>query len=213
MIMPEPYHERRRIGRDELDALFAGLGRALAKPLTAWDIGGSPMVYRGLKAGTKDADLVVDSPRDRDLVRDVLVRDGYRDAGFLPGYEGMEGILLRRTGQLGVDLFVHRIMEGFRLTPSMKKRADGPATFDNLRIFHCANEDIFLLKAITHRPDDDQDVLVLAGTGLDAKVMQAEVRIQQRLSGDNWPWKVFHALEAIEERTGVAIPIKSDLVE
>lgn len=212
--MAERYEDRPRIGRDELDALFERLGSALEKRVTAWDIGGSPMVYRGLKAGTKDADLVVGTPEQRDVLIDLLTKRpfGYVVEGFLPGYEGLEGKLLRKEGALGVDLFVETIMEGFRLSQGMKDRADGPHTFGKLLLYHCGNEDIFLLKSLTHRPDDDQDLLVLAGTGLDGDVLRAEAEAQKTRSGENWPWIIHQALEQVEQRTGVRLPIKSEIV-
>lgn len=95
----------------------------------------------------------------------------------------------------------------------MKSRADGPHKFGKLTVYHCSNEDIFLLKAITHRPDDDQDVLTLAATGLDANVLRSEVETQRKLSGENWPWKIWHALQAIEKRSGIELPMKSAIVD
>ncbi len=210
---PEPYAERVRAGPAEMDATFSMIGRRLPRSVNAWDIGGGPMVYRGLKAGTKDVDLVVERAEDRDAIIAILVADGYQEFGSLPEYAGFEGVLLRKPQSLGVDIFVVRIMQKFFLSESMKRRADAPQRFGNLVIHHCSNEDIFLLKSITHRPDDDDDVLALVGTPLDGKVLREEARVQQRRMGENWPWKIYHALSEIEKRKGVPIAIKSEIVD
>lgn len=210
---PEPYDQRVGAGPAALDSAFRMIGAELPRRVRAWDIGGGPMVYRGLKAGTKDVDLVVDQGQDRDAIVAILLAHGYEEFGGLPEYRGFEAVLLRKPRSLGVDVFVVRIMQKFYLSESMKQRADGPHRFGNLDVHHCSNEDIFLLKAITHRPDDDDDVLALAGTPLDGKVLYDEARVQQRRTGENWPWKIFHALSEIERRKGVPVAVKSDVVD
>lgn len=213
--MTERYQHRLRAGQAQLDRTFQALGERLPFSIEAWDIGGGPMVYRNLKDGTKDVDLVVATKKERDAIIGVLTARsmGYANEGFLPEYASLDAVLLRKRGEVGVDVFVGRIMQKFQLTPSMKARADGPHKFAKLAVHHCSNEDIFLLKATTHRPDDDQDVLTLAGTGLDGSVLRKEAEAQQKLNGENWPWKIYHALEEIEKRTGVPIAIRSELVD
>lgn len=212
---PEDYAKRRLVGRQALDDLFGRIGDRLTRMVRAWDIGGSPMVYRNLKQGTKDADLVVDTVRDQDDLVQVLLTPefSYEVFGGLPGYKEMDAVLLRRDGALGVDVFVHQIMQKFVLSDSMKRRAEGPHRFGHLELFHCSNEDLFLFKSITHRPDDDTDILRLATVGLDEKALYEEVRVQQKLSGENWPWLIFHALSALEERTGTNLAIKSAIMD
>lgn len=171
------------------------------------------MVLRRIKAGTKDIDLVVDTTEDRQILIDVLLTMGYTKAHLAPEYAGMEGVLLRRAQSVGVDIFVRVIMEKFAMTESMKSRADGPHQFGNLELYHCANEDIFLLKSITDRPDDDDDILVLLGTDLDAEILKEELRVQAKRSGKPWPHIVQRELQKIEERKKVPIPIKDFIVD
>jgi hypothetical protein len=211
----ERYADRLRVGKAHLDRAFQALGDRLPFEIEAWDIGGGPMVYRNLKDGTKDVDLVVTMKRERDAIIAVLTTPsvGYVNEGFLSEYAGLDAVLLRKRGEVGIDVFVGRIMQKFHLTSSMKARADGPHKFAKLIVHHCSNEDIFLLKAITHRPDDDQDVLTLAGTGLDGNVLRMEAEAQRKIAGENWPWKIYHALGEIEKRTGVPLPMRAELVD
>lgn len=213
--MLEAYADRWRAGKGQLERTFQLLGKRLEIEVHAWDIGGGPMVFRGLKDGTKDVDLVVMSKTERDAIVTALTStaDRYTIEMSLPEYEGLDAVLLRKQGDVGVDIFVSRIMTKFILSPSMQRRAGTPQRFGNLIVSHCSNEDIFLLKSITKRPDDDQDVLVLAGTGLDGSILRSEALEQQRLTGENWPWMIFNALEEIEDRTGVLLPIRSALVD
>lgn len=189
------------------------VGAALPIRVDAWDIGGAPMVFRGLKAGTKDIDLVVDTNEARDAIGEALKKMGYQSMWDMPEHRGMEGVFLRKQGHVGVDVFVRQIMRKFCLSEGMKVRADPLRQFGNLVVSDCANEDIFLLKSLTHRPDDDNDVLVLAGTGLNATWMREELALQKRLSDEVWSEVVYRELGEIEQRTGVAIAIKERLLD
>lgn len=211
--LPESYEDRPRIGRDEIEEFLEDLGSRLPRPILAFDIGGAPMVLRGLKDGTKDIDLVLESKEDREVLADVLRDMGYAERTTEPEYEGLEGLLFSKEGAVGVDLFVHRIMKKLVLSDRMKERADPPVGYGNLRVRRCANEDIFILKAVTKRPDDDLDLYFLLETGLDVETMRDELEAQPPRTGPpGWNRYVVQCLSDVEEREGQEIVIKSDLL-
>lgn len=172
------------------------------------------MVLRGLKDGTKDIDLVLETKEDRQVLVEILRDDmGYSEARTEPEYEGLEGIILRKDDAVGVDLFVHRIMKKLVLSERMKERADPPQPYGNLVVRRCADEDLFLLKAVTNRPDDDHDLYRLLETGLDVETMRSELEAQPpRKDGVGWPRFVYRSLSKVEERFDQEIVIKSELL-
>lgn len=208
----EPYADRPRTGKAELGLFLDELGGRLARAVLAWDIGGGPMVLRDLKAGTKDIDLVVRTEADRNALRDTLVNDfHYAERWLEPEYAGLEGLLLAREGSLGVDVFLPRIMEKLYLSDGMKARASGPFVHGRLTVSHCSNEDIFLLKSVTNRPDDEDDILILIGTGLDSDVLNEELTAQAVRTRVDWAGQIRRRLAGIEERRGIPIPLKDEI--
>lgn len=212
--LAEAYGDRVRVGPDEIEALLADVGSQLTREVLAFDIGGSPMVSRGLKDGTKDIDLVLESKEDREELVEILQEMGYEMRTSEPEYAGLEAYLFRKDGAVGVDLFVRRIMQKLVLSDGMKERADAPVQFGNLTVRSCANEDIFLLKSVTDRPDDDEDLYFLLATGIDTDAMRRELEGQPaRSDGLSWSEHVHRRLSKVEERTGREIVLKGELLE
>ena len=208
--MPEPYSRRPKTAADILDRVLSRLGNDLPIPVQAWDIGGAPMVYRRLKGGTKDVDLVVETEDERQAIVNALTNRDYDSYYDLPEYDGMEAVFMRKDNEVGIDVFVKRIKGKFELSEGMKGRADPHRIFGNLAIRDCSNGDLLLLKAVTNRPDDDADVLILAGTAPPVEEMKRELAFQQNLSGTPWPSIVAEALRQISRRTGVEIPLADE---
>ena len=59
------------------EELFKVIGERLKKKIECYVIGGSAMMYYGIKANTKDVDLVFLNLGDRTLVKEILNDIGY----------------------------------------------------------------------------------------------------------------------------------------
>jgi hypothetical protein len=70
--------------REELQAEIGEVGEALSKPVTAYLIGGGAMSLAGLKAATKDIDVVVQDAASLTRLSDALKAIGYTSSRDLP---------------------------------------------------------------------------------------------------------------------------------
>lgn len=218
--MPEDYSKRHRAGLKELQSTLEAIGKNLDRPVKGYLIGGCAMAIRGLKDATKDADLVVETKAERDALYRVMKSLDYdcdqaspMRRRFPKEYEGFQGDLYTKAGSVGLDVFEKTVMDKFTLTPTMKARASELYRYGKLELHLCSNEDICLLKSVTYRPDDDQDVITLIGTGLNVDIMKGELRKQPRREGVGWPEHVAGELRAIATRLAVEIPWIAQLEE
>ncbi len=218
--MVESYGDRHKAPLAELEALLHNIGAQLAIHVTAYLIGGCAMSMRGLKDATKDADIIVRTAQERAAIRAVMQNLNFN---LLPGgpfqrtlpkeYEGFHGDLWRLPGQVGLDVFERTIMEDrFILTDTMAARATEVRTYGRLTVHLCSNEDIFLFKSLTGRPDDVSDIMRLVQTGLNVADMTRELRVQPPRKGKAWRYHVVEQLEKLEERGLGLIPWKHELL-
>ena len=218
--MVESYGDRHKAPLAELEALLHTIGAQLDIQVTAYLIGGCAMSMRGLKDATKDADIIVRTAEERAAIRVVMqnLKFNLLSSGPFQGtrpkeYEGFHGDLWRRPGQVGLDVFERTIMEDrFVLTDTMAARATEVRKYGRLTVRLCSNEDIFLFKSLTGRPDDGPDIMRLVQTGLNVADMTSELRAQPPRKGTAWRYHVVERLENLEERGHGLIPWKHELL-
>lgn len=160
---------RKTFGRQELDAALGAIADRLTRPVTCHLIGGCAMTFRGQKVATKDIDLVVLGSDDLEALVAAM-----KTAGFIsipdPGDEYRElGAMITMEDPSGMrfDLFEQVVSRKLAFSPSMQRRSTEETTFGTLTLRLASAEDIFLFKGVTDRPDDLDDMSVLAAGGLD----------------------------------------------
>ena len=144
--------------------LFRDMGRLLRRPVTAYLLGGENMRMKGLKASTKDCDI---------LVRDVDEFDAMHEAARQMGYQKLvaaeytrDDMRLRPDDILThprlprLDLFTRTILGSAILTDGMMNNADY-VQCGSLTLGILSNEHVFLLKAIAGRDGDIHDMMSL----------------------------------------------------
>lgn len=217
--MDKDYGSRHSAGAQELVGFLEELGQRLESQVDAFLIGGCNMALRGLKDATKDMDASVETGAERLALERVMSAMDYEKTQadpfsvFIPReYEGFRGDLYRKKRSVGLDVFEKIVMDKFALTPGMKSRVTEVKKYGNLRVHMISNEDICLFKAITYRPDDDDDVLILIGQGLSAETMRGALREQPARDGTPWPQHVTQQLRKITQRAEVDVPWIDHLV-
>jgi hypothetical protein len=145
------------------EELFALIANYLGKDITCVAIGGTAMMFLGYKTATKDIDLVFRSEKDRSAFVMAIGQLGYRERTLAGVYDGK----VRRRGRprmytrgderfdlfvkdvfgCGVDLAQEAIVER---RDFLGKRA--------LVIHILPKEDLILLKAVTGREKDHEDI-------------------------------------------------------
>lgn len=146
--------------------LLLKISRQLNKPVTAYAIGGTAMMFLGFKEATLDIDLVFETN---------AARAAFRRAAEELGYEIMESIEvygdkqnhpeMLTMGDERLDLFVVNVID-FIFSPEMMKRAEQMHQFNSNLFLKIANpHDIILMKCATDRIKDLDDARRIIGRG------------------------------------------------
>lgn len=191
--------------------LFAELDRQLTEKVELFAIGGIVLLSQGLKPATKDIDLVVSSPSEFAALENALLQSNFK--GRKPTLEywhfTLSQIFLREDFR--IDLFHRQVCGEFFLSSGMRSRARFIQKWNFLSLFLCSNEDIFLFKGMTEREGDLEDGIALAKTGLDWKIILAELQHQIKHTGNRvWVTWVGERFDLLQER-GLNIPIMPEI--
>lgn len=206
--------------------LFEKIGKGLQSKTRVFLIGGENMRIKGLKARTKDVDIIVESQKDYNSIVDVLKKLGYQpkinmdfsteDLRLYPS------IILEHPTQSRIDLFTRKILRTLSLSEKMISRAD-LLDFDNLRLGLLKNEDIFLLKSVTSREGDIQDMaalvnLIYVADGLfqqndfDWNIVWDEINQQEKESNlQSFSQIMYDNIEWLIQQTGIVPSIRNKL--
>jgi len=152
------------------DQLRLVSGRLVGKT-TMYAADGTVMAVRGLKEGTKDVDVVVESADDLVRLKKALTTVGYSKPNqFLEvAYQRMEAeAILENKDGFRWDVFERVVAGKFHLSPGMKSRArDYKISNEKLAVKLLSMEDVFLMKSVTEREGDLEDMAKIAQGGID----------------------------------------------
>ncbi len=206
--------------------LFEEIGKNLQKQTRAFIIGGENMRIKGLKPRTKDVDVVLENTDDYNSIMDALTKLGYTPKGNIEySKEDLRlypGIIMEHVNRSRIDLYTKKILRTLSLSSKMISRAD-LADFGNLRLGILKNEDVFLLKSVTSREGDVQDMAALvnmtyAGSGqfrqtdFNWDIVWDEINEQEKESHtQSFSEIIYDNIEWLIEQTGITPPIRNKL--
>lgn len=198
-----------------IDLELANLATKISKETTLFMIGGLALIQYGLKAATKDIDIVVGHEEELHRLINSLEQLGYRslDNGVISkAYKEMETArILENSDGFRWDIFYRQICGALILTREMARRAKNFYKEKFLTIKIVSKEDIFLFKGITERETDLNDMRLLAETGLDWAVIKEECRIQSELTGRLWENALLGNLQELRSKYRIKSPIEKVL--
>lgn len=189
--------------------LFSLIGKEAKSRIEAFVLGGSAMMFYGLKNVTKDIDLVFDREKDFLECANTLKRIGFkskiRETGFRIINPSKSFVFLQQDDKR-VDLFLGEIV-CFKLTQSIKERATQVHEFDNFIAKVVSPEDIILAKSMTERAGDRLDVKeITEKTKIDWQVIIEEAINQTKLSEFIFPSFLYEFLLELKLDLNVEIP-------
>lgn len=187
--------------------LFKDIGRRLAEKIEAYLLGGENMRLKGLKPRTKDCDLVVSDDRSFLAIVEALKSMGYESANKSRLSADDARIdasdILEHSTRSRIDIFKQVVAHKLALSEGMKKRAK-LETYDNLILGILANEDVFLLKGVTLREGDIQDMGRLAQSpGFDWQIIWDEMERQEKDRFERFSETLLISLDYLYEQTGI----------
>jgi hypothetical protein len=207
---------RRSFNKGYILREFERIDARLGEELQVYLVGGGAMALRGLKEATKDVDVMVAGGEDAERLIEVLEDLGYERVQE-PGGEYVEmgaSFILENQEGFRWDVFVARLMRKFMLSEGIRKRATSFGGYEKLKILVASNSDIFLFKSITEREGDLEDMGSLVRAGVDSEVLLREIEAQRKLLGTEiWITRLNEKLEELDERYGIALPIRKQIGE
>ena len=193
------------------------LGGKLDSVVHSYLFGGANMLLRGLKKATKDLDIVVEGKEDFLRLKAALLEMKFRPLPkeFFTSSD-------RRLNPSGIyvsedfprlDLFTKVICNALLLTEEMKARVKAMA-FGKLVLHLLSLEDVFLLKSITEREGDLEDMVTIAkyGGGLRWSEILGTYFEEEKLMKRHLCFTMLDNIELIKEREDIAVPIHGPLL-
>ena len=185
------------------------IDKTLLEKIKIYVTGGAVMALAGLKIGTKDIDVIVESDRAMNNLVSALLEELYytvSGARLLPPYEGLSAMVLENKQGFRWDIFLKIVARKLFLSSGMKKRATLMFQGRRLIVYRLSREDIFLLKGVTERDRDLDDMYILSRSGLSYDVIFKECKHQSRKSGRIWESALFGQCEDLRKKYDVEIP-------
>lgn len=147
--------------KDQQDLLL-DVSRKLKKKMIVYAVGGTAMMFHGLKEATKDIDLVFTLDDERKEFKRAAIELGYNLFSSIQVYgtKPNQPIMLARGKEREerFDLFVKEVIQ-FIFSEEMMKRATSTYEFDVNLILKIADpHDLILMKCATDRLKDKEDV-------------------------------------------------------
>jgi hypothetical protein len=193
---------------DEQQKLFLNIARMLNKKITAYAVGGTAMMFLGLKDSTLDIDLVFENEKDKNTFREAIKSLGYReiDAIKVYGARGNQPEMLKLNDER-FDLFVVNVID-FVFSENMRKRAESIHQFGENLILKIADpHDIILMKCATDRLKDKDDARKIINLGkIRWELLVEEAKKQIELGKDKAAFELGYFLEELKNEMSVEIP-------
>ena len=194
------------------EVLFNDIGRALSKKLFVYSIGGTAMMLRGLKDETLDIDLVFDKERDRKLFIEILEEKGFKkdDKRVIETYglkKNTPAMLRLESSAFVFDLFLNKIISSV-FSEGMKKRATQIHEFgDNLVIKVADPNDILIMKSVTGREKDNDDIIAIINDNkLKWEIILEEAKEQVKLGNEHMIMGLGEKLEKLNNEKAISVP-------
>ena len=197
------------INLEQQNELFKVLGEKLKKRIECYVIGGSAMMYHGMKPSTIDIDLVFDHEKDREEVEKILKNIGYKERETRVIYFGKKNTpLLLQRDEARFDLFLNKIISTV-LSEGMKERVELIYEYDDLIVKVISPEDIIITKCATERAGDRKDAAeIIKKVTIKWDQVIEESIYQASVTPYIFPVFLFDFLEELKEDLKAEIPKK-----
>ncbi len=194
------------------EALFNEIGRALPKKLSVYCIGGTAMMLRGLKGETQDIDIVFDKESDRDIFIETLKKLKFREdeKRVIETYglkKNTPSILRLESGDFIFDLFLNKIISSV-FSDGIKKRANQTHEFGGNLVIKVADpSDILIMKSVTGRIKDNEDIIsIIKNNKLNWDIILEEAKEQVKLGNETAIVGLGERLDKLTNQKAISVP-------
>jgi len=198
------------ISIEEQQKLFVEISRRLNKEITVYAIGGTAMMFLGIKDSTLDIDLVFETERDKEVFKEAIQPLGYSNMDSAVVYGGKSNTPeMMKRGDERFDLFVINVID-FIFSDTMRQRAEQIHQFGTNLILKVADpHDIILMKCATDRLKDRDDAKkIIESRKIDWQIIVDEAKKQIKLGKTNTAWALGYFLEDLKNDLKIEVPQK-----
>ena len=195
------------INIEQQENLLIAIGNLLQKKINVYAIGGTAMMLRGIKNSTLDIDIVFESKNDREEFIEALKKLGARssDATLVYGLKASSPSMFE-LAESRFDLFLNNILSSV-FSEKMKKRADQIHEFKNLVVRTSDLTDILIMKCVTSRAKDNEDIISIVNNHkINWTLFIEEVQEQISLGKENAALWIGEKLESFANTNTIKIP-------
>jgi len=188
--------------------LLIKIARKISRPVTTYAIGGTAMMFWGLKDSTVDIDLVFTQESERKEFKRAAKSLGHPDMDSTIVYGKRENIPeMIQLPEARIDLFLNDVIN-FRFSENMQARAKEIHQFDiNLFIKPADIHDIMLMKCATNRLKDELDILaIIKNSKIDWKILVQEAQHQLSLGKEQAILSLGTLLESLKDKNKAEVP-------
>ena len=187
--------------------MFIAIGNILPKKIFIYAIGGTAMMLLGIKDLTLDVDFVFDKKSDREELMDALRKLGAKesDVTLVYGLKNNSPLMLEFK-DCRFDLFMNKIITSV-FSDAMKERAQETHEFGNLIIKVANPSDILIMKSVTGRTKDNDDIIsIIKNNNLNWNVIIEEAKEQVKLSNEHAIMGLGEKLEKLINEKVISVP-------
>ncbi len=197
-----------------MDATLKKLDRACKFNVTLYLLGGSAMIQIGSKATTKDIDIVLKEQMELDHLMDALLEIGFEHMETETEEELIRtAIHFQDRSGFKFDVFLGNIAGKLEFSDSMRERAVSINKLQHLDIRRLSNEDLFLLKSVSGRDIDLEDMSKLFQTGLDWDIIISELKTQTKITKRIWTVIFLDSITDLEKEYNLHCPRLKEITD
>ena len=193
--------------QNEIEQILESIANHLSQTTDIYLFGGAVMVYNNLKPATKDIDILFEKEVDYSSFIKAAKLTEFVTKSVPSEYHQFDMSMMLQHHKSGwrLDLFLKKVCNKFCFNNDVKKRSRLFKKTGNLNIHFISFEDIFLMKSLTHRDRDLDDMGTIMGFGLNFEELTKEIENQ-----NEHKWDIIERIISFEEHSGttVAIPLK-----
>lgn len=189
------------------EEMLIAIGKILSKRLQVYAIGGTAMMLRGIKNSTLDIDFVFDKKSDREEFMNVLKKLGAKesDVTLVYGLKSNTPLMLELS-DCRFDMFLNKVINS-TFSDAMKERANQTHEFGNLIIKVADPNDILIMKSVTSRAKDLEDIIAVVNKSkIDWEIIVEEARTQVKLGNDAAIMNLGEKLEKLANQKVITAP-------
>ncbi len=192
------------------------LDNVLIDKLCIYLLGGAVMAINGLKPGTKDIDVIVENERDHRILVCSLKKCEYyvlQTQDLSRPYVELSATAMQNLEGFRLEIFIKYVAKKLSLTDTIKQRAYRIYQGKELTVFCLSNEDMFLMKGMTERDRDLEDMELIARTDIDYNLVLNECVEQSKGDprGNIWESSLYEKCVELKEKYGIEVPILKKL--